>query len=105
MSGADAARLRLVTERDGVVIGYVAVERQPDGEGYVDFLGVAEQARRAGLGSELVRAGVHALRGLGCRRISLTVRSTNDAARSLYADLGFVQERVIDPFRIGFSLG
>lgn len=101
--GSDDDRRCLVID-DGAagVGGYVVVERQPDGAGYVDFVGVAPAARRRGLGAELVRAGVTEL---GCDRVSLTVRVDNHAARALYARLGFVEERVIVPVRRGFSLG
>lgn len=90
---------------DAGPVGYVAVERQPDGGGYIDYVGVAPAARRRGLGAELIRAGVAALASLGCTRVDLTVRADNDAARALYAQLGFVEERVIVPVRRGFSLG
>jgi ribosomal protein S18 acetylase RimI-like enzyme len=104
VTSAGPDRIRLVVERDGDVAGYVAVERQPDGNGYVDFLGVAPGHRRRGLGAELVRAGVAALAELGCRRFHLTVREADTGARALYAGLGFTEERVIRPFRRGFSL-
>jgi ribosomal protein S18 acetylase RimI-like enzyme len=104
-AGCDDDHLRIVIEDDGGVSGYVAVERQADGGGYIDFLGVAPEHRRMGLGAELIRAGVAALRDLGCERVSLTVRTDNLGARSLYTGLGFVEERVYVPLRVGFSLG
>jgi ribosomal protein S18 acetylase RimI-like enzyme len=102
--GGDQRHVRLVTEIDGEPAGYVAVELQPDGSGYVDYLGVAPQHRRRGLGAELVRAGVEVLRRLDAEPIHLTVRESNHAARSLYASLGFAEDRVIRPLRKGFSL-
>ena len=36
---ADDTHLRLVAERDGEPVGYVALERTPDREAYIDFLG------------------------------------------------------------------
>jgi ribosomal protein S18 acetylase RimI-like enzyme len=101
---ADPAKCRLVAERDGHVLGYVAVERQADGGGYIDFLGVDPAHRRQGIGAQLVRAGVASLAELGCERFDLTVRVANTGARALYASLGFVEERVILPFRRGFTL-
>lgn len=98
-------RPRLVAEHDGAVVGYLAAERQPDGGGYIDYVGVAPALRGRGFGAELVRAGVAALRTVGCERCHLTVRDDNAAARTLYSRLGFVEERVIVPLRIGFSLG
>lgn len=104
VDGADADHLRLVAVDDEGPVGYVAVERQPDGCGYIDFLGVPADRRRRGAGSELVRAGVTELRRIGCGRIALTVRAGNRAARALYEGLGFDEERVIRPLRKGFSL-
>lgn len=105
VSGGDDDHFRLVVEIDGTVAGYVAVERQPDGGGYIDYLGVEPSLRRRGLGAELVRAGVTVLRANGCDRCHLTVREDNDGARALYTALGFTEERTIAPLRKGFSLG
>ena len=101
---AEPNRIRLVAERDGELLGYVAVERQPDGSGYIDYLGVDPVHRRRGIGGELVRAGVIALADIGCERFHLTVREDNAGARSVYVGLGFVEERVIRPVRRGFSI-
>lgn len=105
VSGVDDGHFRLVVGIDGRVAGYVAVERQHDGGGYIDFLGVEPSMRRRGLGAELVRAGVEVLRANGCDRCHLTVREDNDGARALYAALGFTEERTIVPLRRGFSVG
>lgn len=104
VANTDPRKCRLVAERDGELVGYVAVERQADGGGYIDFLGVDPAQRRQGVGAQLVRAGVAALAELGCERFDLTVRVANTGARALYASLGFVEERVILPFRRGFTL-
>ena len=104
VSTSDPRKRRLVAERDGELLGYVAVERQQDGRGYIDFLGVDPAHRRQGIGAQLVRAGVAALGELGCEQFDLTVREANAGARALYASLGFVEERVLLPFRRGFSL-
>ncbi len=95
---------RLVAVSDGMVTGYVAVERQPDGSGYIDFLGVDPGARRRGLGRALVRAGVAALDAIDADPIHLTVREDSDGARELYASLGFTEERLARSFRSGFHL-
>lgn len=103
-AGADPNRPRLVAEHAGEVVGYIAVERQPDGSGYIDYLGVDPRHRRQGFGAELVRAGVAALDALGCRPFHLTVRAENVGARALYGRLGFTEERVLEPYRRGFTL-
>ena len=104
LAGADTDHIRLVLEVDHTVVGYVAVEVQPDGGGYIDYLGVDPAHRRRGFGLTLVRAGVGALVDRGCERFGLTVREANPGARALYAALGFVEERVIHPYRKGFEL-
>lgn len=90
----------------GGFLGYVAANAEPDGSGYVDFLAVAPQAQNRGVGAALVEEACDALRAAhGCRTVNLTVRESNAPARALYAKLGFAEERLIRPWRIGFSLG
>ncbi|MEO6653058.1 MAG: GNAT family N-acetyltransferase [Ilumatobacteraceae bacterium] len=93
---------RLVSVSDGRVTGYVAVERQPDGSGYIDFVGVRPSERRRGLGRALVRAGVAALLAIDADPVHLTVRDDIVGARELYESLGFTEERLALPFRRGF---
>lgn len=95
---------RLVAEVDGVVVGYVAAETQSDRSGYIDYLGVDPEWRGRGAGRSLVMAATDRLIELGATGVHLTVRESNLAARNLYASLGFVEERVIRPYRRGFHL-
>lgn len=101
---ADASRPRFVIELEGEVSGYVAVEMQADGSGYIDFVAVDEHARGRGLGRELVRYACADLFGRGATFVHLTVRESNRTARSLYASLAFVETRLARPFRMGFTL-
>jgi ribosomal protein S18 acetylase RimI-like enzyme len=89
----------------GAVVGYVAVEVQPGGDGYVDYLGVDVERRGEGLGRALVAGGLRELAARGVGAAHLTVRVGNAPARALYASLGFVEERVAVPWRRGFDLG
>lgn len=100
----DDDHVRLVTEIDGLLAGYVAFEFQPDGAGYLDFLGVSPRFQRRGLGTQLVRAAVASLGRRGAAPIHLTVREDNRGARQLYGSLGFTEERLIRPLRKGFSI-
>jgi ribosomal-protein-alanine N-acetyltransferase len=52
---------------------------------------VSPKARRRGVGSALVRAGVEAVRHLGARSVMLEVRYDNEPAIALYQLLGFEQ--------------
>lgn len=96
--------LRLVIEVDGTVAGYVACEMQSDGSGYIDYLAVDESQQNEGLGRALVDAATRRLLADGADFVHLTVREGNAAARTLYANCGFIEERLARPFRRGFSL-
>jgi ribosomal protein S18 acetylase RimI-like enzyme len=100
--GAD--RLVWVAEHAGGLVGYVAAEPQEDGDGYVDFLGVTETVRGRGLGTALVGTACEQLRARGCPSVHLTVRTSNVAARRVYARCGFAEERELVPWRRGFTV-
>jgi ribosomal protein S18 acetylase RimI-like enzyme len=97
-------RLVRVAVRDGEVVGYVAAEQQEGGEGYVDYLGVTEAVRGSGLGTALVDLACAQLRARGCASVHLTVRTSNVAARRVYARCGFTEERILVPWRVGFRV-
>lgn len=99
----DVEHPRLVAVADDRVLGYVAVEQEPDGSGYIDFVAVEPSQRRRGLGGGLIRVGVAALKSLGAEPVCLTVREDIAGARELYASLGFTEERLIVPLRRGFA--
>lgn len=96
---------RLVFVEEDHVVGYVAVEMQSDHSGYIDYLGVRPEHRGRGVGRALVRSATDRLLELGATSVNLTVRESNAVARALYGSLGFTEERVIRPYRKGFSLG
>lgn len=97
----DDATLVLVAGDDP--LGYVATQVQADGTLYIDFLGVDPAARGRGLGRALIAAAVTRAAGAGAPSASLTVRTGNRHARALYTSLGFTQERLIAPYRRGFT--
>jgi ribosomal protein S18 acetylase RimI-like enzyme len=103
--GREPDQVVLAATSDGVVLGYVVAERQEDGSGYVDLLGVDEPARGQGIGRLLVVAACERLRDdLGCTMAHLTIRESNVAARRLYTSIGFLEERVLHPWSRGFRL-
>jgi ribosomal protein S18 acetylase RimI-like enzyme len=98
-------RLVWVADSDGQLVGYVALQRQEDGDGYLDYLAVVPAHRGRGLGRILVATACDLLHTeLGCHEAHLTVRASNAAARAVYAGCGFTEERVLVPWRRGFSL-
>jgi ribosomal protein S18 acetylase RimI-like enzyme len=86
---------RLFVTRDdaGHVTGYLyARHRRAEHDGYVDYLGVAEPARRRGLGRALLATAMHWLLGeRAVTRVELTVQGTRAPALGLYRQLGFEQ--------------
>lgn len=104
VANGDDRHHRWALRRDGVLIGYVATELQHDGSMYLDFLGVEPDARRAGAGRRLVRHALRHGKSAGASYAHLTMRVGNDAARALYASIGFVEERILVPYRRGFEL-
>lgn len=97
-------RIVLVARRAGGLTGYIAVEHHGGDQGYLDFVGVRPDLRRRGLGRALVTAGVHWLQEQGCETVSLTIGEDLRAARSLYESVGFVEERLVRPWRKGVSV-
>jgi ribosomal protein S18 acetylase RimI-like enzyme len=78
-----------VADADALV-GYAAGRIDESGDGYLDFVGVAESHRRQGHGSTLVRAISLELDARGAiDEVRLTVRSENEAGLALYDALGF----------------
>jgi ribosomal protein S18 acetylase RimI-like enzyme len=78
-----------------VPCGYVRARCEPhSGQGHVDFLAVAEAARRSGAGRALLLAALDWIfAGKGLRSAFLTVQAHRDPARRLYAAVGFVTAR------------
>jgi ribosomal protein S18 acetylase RimI-like enzyme len=95
----------LVTAVGGALAGYVAVEAQADGSGYVDFVGVATEHRGRGLGAALVGDATSGLFETGATYVHLTVRAGNTSARRLYRSLGFEEAFILVPYRRGFTPG
>lgn len=78
----------LLAERGGEVKGYL-VARVVAGEGEILNLAVVPEARRKGLGAELLGAGIVAIAAAGAREVFLEVRERNRAAQQLYQRQGF----------------
>lgn len=106
----DDSHVRLVIEDDdsgrgaGLVVGYVATEMQSDGSLYIDYLGVAEDRRGEGFGRRLVAEAMRRGAASGATHAHLTVRTANESARRLYHSLGFIEQRILVPYRRGFTL-
>ena len=63
--------------------------------GWLYSIAVREEDRRKGVGTALVRHAEHTLRALGCSKVNLQVRTTNEAVVQFYERLGYaVEDRV-----------
>ncbi len=82
--------LFLVAVEGDAVTGYVGMNAVLD-EGYIYNVAVAEPYRRRGVGSALIRELVTHGRKNGFAFLTLEVRESNAAARSLYGHFGFVK--------------
>lgn len=82
--------LALAAVCDDALCGYVFFRHCPP-ESELLHLAVAPEWRRQGIGRMLLRQGLLLLSGQGCTVCYLEVRSSNTAARQLYALAGFVE--------------
>ena len=90
----------LVLVEDERLVGYAVGRIDSGGEGYVDFVGVAEDARGAGRGRHLVTAICQALlEQPKPSKVSLTVYEDNAAALAVYDVLGFTRAASMIGFR------
>jgi ribosomal protein S18 acetylase RimI-like enzyme len=63
--------------------------------GWINYLGVAPAFQRQGIGSRIMRHAETALRQLGCVKINLQVRESNQAVIAFYERLGFSDDHVL----------
>jgi len=89
----------LVAESDGRVDGYAGL-LAPTGSSQADIqtIAVVPEARRKGLGRELVTALLAEATTRGAREIFLEVRADNPNAQALYESLGFEEIAI----RVGY---
>jgi len=60
--------------------------------GWINYLAVAPEMQRHGIGRQMMDAAEAALRQLGCPKVNLQVRSSNRDVIAFYERLGFVVE-------------
>jgi ribosomal protein S18 acetylase RimI-like enzyme len=90
-----ASEIAFVAEHDGTPVGFALARRRAPGFGTLTDLYVARDARRSGIGTELMREVLAAFRSLGIEHLDLDVQASNHVARSLYARWGLKDEVVI----------
>lgn len=63
--------------------------------GWLYSVAVRKENRRSGFGTALVRQAEEALHALGCGKVNLQVRTTNEAMVRFYESLGYsVEDRI-----------
>ena len=82
----------LVADDDGAIAGTLYLSTANAGFGFVFGVYVVPEARRGGIAEALVRAAARILREDGRPYLVLGVDTPNEAARALYAKLGFVDQ-------------
>lgn len=63
--------------------------------GWINYLAVASAFRRKGVGRSLMDEAQAKLLGMGCPKINLQVRSTNDQVVAFYQSLGYEVDDVV----------
>ncbi len=86
--------LFLLAEQEGRIIGSVMAGYEGH-RGWINYLAVHPDYRRAGLGRQLMAAAEKRLLSLGCPKINLQVRTSNAAAIGFYQSIGFAQDEVV----------
>lgn len=63
--------------------------------GWLNYLAVAPDRQRAGLGRQMLSEAERRLRALGCPKINLMVRRSNAGVLAFYGKLGFCEDDVV----------
>ncbi len=82
-------------EADGGRLLATAMAGYEGHRGWINYLAVAPDSRRQGIGSEMLAAVEARLRALGCPKINLQVRGSNTAVMAFYRRLGFREDEVV----------
>lgn len=86
--------LFLVALLEGRLVGTIMAGYEGH-RGWINYLAVAPENRRQGIGRALMGAAETALRALGCPKINLQVRGTNRDVIAFYQAMGFREDDVI----------
>jgi ribosomal protein S18 acetylase RimI-like enzyme len=63
--------------------------------GWVNYLAVAEKYRRRGLGRMLMQRVEQQLKDMGCPKLNMQVRSSNEAVLATYERLGYAKDQAV----------
>ncbi|HXY41038.1 MAG TPA: GNAT family acetyltransferase [Vicinamibacteria bacterium] len=86
--------LFLVGTVDGAVVAAVMAGYEGH-RGWINYLAVLPEHRRAGLGRAMMAAAEGRLKTLGCPKVNLQVRRDNPEVIAFYARLGYLEDAVV----------
>ena len=89
------SEIAFVAEDDGEPVGFALARNRGSGFGTLTDLFVSRDARRSGIGTELIREVLAAFREQGITQLDLEVLAANAGARALYGRWGLRDEVVI----------
>jgi ribosomal protein S18 acetylase RimI-like enzyme len=84
----------LVAEEAGAIVGSVMAGYEGH-RGWINYLAVAPEYRRRGVGRALMGEAERLLRAVGCPKINLQVRAGNVEVLGFYRALGFAVDEVV----------
>lgn len=96
-----AQEIAFVAEQDHELVGFALGRRKEGTRGLLSDIYIRPEARRRGLGTELTRAVVEALRDTGATHVTLSVHPQNEPARAAYARWGFREQALTLAAEIG----
>ena len=91
---AEHPELFLVGLRDGKLMATVMAGYEGH-RGWINYLAVHPEHRRRNHGRQMMAAAEKLLRGLGCPKINLMVRTSNRSAVEFYQRLGYAMDDVV----------
>ena len=86
--------LFLIARSRGRLVGTVMAGYEGH-RGWINYLAVAPDLRRRGIGRKMMQAAEKRLRAVGCPKINLQVRRSNTAVIRFYRSIGFAEDDVI----------
>ena len=84
----------LVALLDGSLVATVMAGYEGH-RGWINYLAVAPQCRRQGLGRRMMEAAEARLHAMGCPKINLQIRKSNVSAVDFYRSIGFIEDESI----------
>ncbi len=89
------ADIYYVAEMDNKIVGYIIARKEAYNMGHIISIAVHPDYRKMGIGEKMLQKVEKELKEMGCYRVYLEVRISNQPAISLYKKLGYLTFKVI----------